>query len=158
MSAEHHTKFLQGLKASRVAVWLVARWLVDHGYTVTVNPTSYAPKHDDWREFADEGDLLINGHRAEVKCLTANFTSVDDWPFDDFIVCAKHAWDNADPKPYRICYLNNAMTHFAALDCLKTCSQWTWRIVKDSRFDDREQKNYVCDKTLPQFGKLTMRN
>ncbi len=158
MPDEHHKKFLEGLESSKQAVWLVARWLVDHGYTVTIPPTSEAPEQKDWREFADAGDLEVSGQRVEVKCLSAEFTGPDNWPFPDFIVCAKHAWDNADPKPYRICYLNKAMTHFAALDCLGTCDQWTSRIVADSRFDGREQPTYVCNKNLPKYGKLTMRN
>lgn len=151
---EHHKKFLQGLESSKASVWLVARWLSDHGYAVRIPPTSKAPEQKDWQAHADDGDLEI-AQRIEVKALTCDFTSRDDWPFPDFIVCAKHAYDNAKPKPYRICYLNKAMTHLAVLDCRKTHMEWVVKTVRDSRFDDREQETYVCDKGLPQFVKLT---
>ncbi len=158
MPDENHEKFLGHLEASKDAVWIIARWYWGQGHEVMIPPTKAAPARKDWQEFADGGDLFVNGKRIEVKNIGYDFTCLDDWPFPNFFVCAKHAWDNADPKPYRICYLNKARTHIAVLHCQESCDQWRVQDVVDSRYTDEAQPTYVCYKSVPKFGPLTMRN
>ena len=149
---ENHAKFLDHLEASKSPVWLVARWLCDHGFAVSLSPTSKASAHDEWREHVDDGDLGITV-RVEVKHLSCGFTSEADWPFPDFIVCAKHAWDNAKPKPYRICYLNKDKSHLAVLDTA-TRDDWTVDRRTDKRYNNVAQDFYICDPSMVTFGAI----
>jgi len=149
----NHEKFQAHLRASNHATWLVARWLTERGRNVNVRGLHVAPRADDWQEYADQGDLEVL-LRVEVKQLSADFTDAADWPFPDFMVCAKHSWDAANPKPYRYCYLNAAGTHMAILNPRKTRKSW-WVVTRtDSRYDNIEQEFYVCDKHAPEFLKL----
>jgi hypothetical protein len=110
--AANHEKFLAHLSASGDACWLVSKWLQSRGYPVRVNPTFYSPEPKAWKEYADGGDIEI-GLRIEVKGLSAAFTSDTDWPFPNFIVCAKHSFDRSRPRPYAYIAVNEARTHIA---------------------------------------------
>jgi len=116
------TKFVKRLKQSQKAVDVVAEWWRARDYIVEVPDTKIRPHHNQWREYADSGDCYVKSKnsgekkRMEVKGLGYNFTSRLDWPFgSNFIVCAKHSWDNAKPKPFLYMYLNPGMTHAAVV-------------------------------------------
>ena len=138
----HHQWFLKELDKSAKAVWMVAHWLNSRGHNVTVNAAGRAPTHADWVDYADNGDLNIS-LRVEVKALTADFTSAEDWPFrGKFIVCAKHAFDRAVPKPYGYIYLNKAKTNMAMVMC-QTSKKWYVEKRTDKR-TNIEQEFYLC--------------
>lgn len=150
---DNHKKFLTHLDDSQSAVWLVAEWLNNRGYDVTINATKKAPSHDDWKNYADNGDLEIK-QRIEVKHLSAEFTCMDDWPFGNkFIVCAKHAFDRAKPKPYAYIILNNKKTHMA-LVMGATSNSWFSEIRKDSRYNQVDQEFYFCPINEVKFTKI----
>jgi hypothetical protein len=136
-------RFAKHLSDSIADVWDVAQWLSSRGHSVTVNPTFIAPSHEEWEDYADGGDLFIT-QRVEVKRLSAEFTSAQDWPFKDkFIVCAKHAWDRAKPKPYAFIYLNKSKTHMAVV---KGDTHKFWEVEQrtDKRYDSMTQSFYFC--------------
>jgi len=146
-------KFMNHLDQSHDAVWQVARWFVKHGSIVQVNTTSKAKSHKEWRDHIDSGDLYLS-QRVEVKGLGAEFTSAEDWPFkDQFMVCAKHSYDIANPKPYMYVYLNKARTHLAVLKA-DTYNDWFIKTYKDKRYENLTQDFYVCPTKLLKFMEI----
>jgi hypothetical protein len=138
----NHEKFLSHLKKSDNGVWSVARWLHGRGHNVKINCSPQAPSADQWKKYADNGDLEIS-LRVEVKQLSADFTGEGDWPFrNKFIVCAKHSWDNSQPKPYAYIYLNKEGSH-AAIVMGHTSKTWGIEKKIDSRYDNVEQEFYM---------------
>jgi hypothetical protein len=120
---------------------------------VTVPPTTVASSYEDRLNHVDGGDLFIQ-QRIEVKVRNLDFTSRDDFPFKDgMLVCAKHSYDNASPKPYAYIYLNKAMTH-VALIMSSTAKHWTVKDVKDSRYVESNQLTYECPLEWVTFSKM----
>lgn len=147
-------KFVKHLEASNPTVWKAAQWLQGKGYPVTVNPMSIRPSYEDRLKHQDDGDLYIT-QRVEVKHLSAKFTNAADWPFGDkFIVCAKHAFDNAKPNPFAFMLYNKAETHVAIVHG-KTHKQWTVEKRVDKRYSDYEQAFYFCPLELIQWVDVT---
>lgn len=151
---DNHKKFLRHLDDSQAAVWHVARWLHSLGYNVAVNATAKAPNHESWEKYADSGDLEIN-QRMEVKKLSVDFTCKSDWPFGSkFLVCAKHAFDRATPKPHAYIILSKSGTH-AAIVKKDTCKQWYVEKRKDSRYQDVEQEFYLAPLECVKFHRIS---
>lgn len=146
----NHSKFLSHLDTSKDAVWQVARMLNDRGYPVSVPVSAKAETHDDWEHFADNGDLYIS-QRVEVKQLSVDFTSVADWPFrDKFIVCARHAFDRATPKPFAYVIISRSGQYAAAVFC-SDASQWTVEVRTDKRYADVSQQFYFAPMATVRF-------
>lgn len=149
----NHQKFLSHLDSSRDAIHRVADWFIAKGMTVRIPGVRRAPDHDQWKDFADGGDLFIE-QRIEVKKLSREFTCRRDWPFGEkFLVCAKHAWDRAQPKPYAIVILSSNMGHAAVV---KAASRAFWMVEKrkDSRYDGVEQEFFLCPMEHVEFQVL----
>ena len=135
----NHPKFLQHLRDSESTRWLVAQYLSSRGNTVSIPPMREAPTAKEWEEYADNGDLEIS-HRIEVKRLSVDFTNASDWPFgQDFIVCAKHAFDRAKPKPLAFFVVSKSGTH-AAIVRSATASKWNVAQRTDRRYKDVSQQ------------------
>jgi hypothetical protein len=143
MMTENHSKFIGHLRESKAAVWLVAQWLNSKGYSVKVNPIREAPEHAKWEGYADDGDIEIS-QRVEVKRLSSEFTSAHDWPHGrHFIVCAKHSFDRAAPKPFAYVYLSKSGTS-AAVVIGSTKGSWYAEKRRDQRYSDVYQTFYFC--------------
>jgi|TARA_R110000744_G_C18997452_1_gene521367 hypothetical protein len=144
----NHSKFLKHLDNSSEAVFIVAKYLYLKGLDVRINALKKAKKHSDWKKYKDDGDLFIfnknKSYRIEVKGLSCDFTNKNDWSFKDFIVCAKHSFDNSNPKPYAYFILNKKRTHCAIV---KEKTSGIWNIVqrKDNRYQNIVQEFYTCD-------------
>lgn len=139
----NHEKFLEHLDQSQPAVWTVARWLQSLGYAVTVNPVRKAPTAEQWQDYVDQGDLEIR-QRVEVKKLGFSFSGPHDWPYKNFIVCNKAAYDRATPKPYAYIHVS-ADGQVCAV--VKTDTDKTWRVERrsDRRYaGNYSQECYVC--------------
>jgi hypothetical protein len=142
-------KFMSHLDASFDPVWFVARWLWNEGYTVTIPLVRKAPSHSEWRKYVDNGDILIptsdgNFLRIEVKQSSRYFSSLDDWPFPEFFVCAKHSYDIAIPKPAFYLILSSDKKVMAVVNVEKTVSKWTVTRKQDRRYDNVIQPFYIC--------------
>lgn len=142
LAAANHNRFLEHLQSSDEAVWHVAKWLSSRGYSVSVPSSTKAKERGQWKQHADNGDLFIV-QRVEVKRLRIDFTSRDDWPFSEFIVCARHAFDNANPKPYFYVILSHSMKH-AALVKADSHRRWYTAVRTDSRYEGIAQEFYFA--------------
>lgn len=145
----NHEKFLSHLRDSFEGVFVAVRWLNKLGYDVTVKSSTEAKSHSDWKDHADGGDIFIS-QRIEVKKLGVSFTK-ERWPFgENFIVCAKHAYDLAKPKPYAYLYLS-ADRKFAAILKGATRPRWSVQSRTDSRYENVEQEFYFAPLDCVRF-------
>lgn len=146
-------KFKGHLVDSVDGVLNASRWLNKLGYTVIMPPLSIAKDYNDRLNHLDGGDLFIQ-QRIEVKTLSAEFTCAEDWPFKQkFIVCAKHSFDNAKPKPYAYLIQNASKTHVAIVPA-STHKEWQIEERRDSRYEDLTQLFYLCPLHLVKFFKM----
>ena len=144
---------IQSLDESHDAVWKVARMLNDKGHAVKIPVTTKASCYAEWEDHADDGDLFIE-RRVEVKQLSADFTSAADWPYGEkFIVCARHSWDRAKPKPWCYIILSCSGTH-AATVFDTTRQHWFVEERSDSRREDVRQQFYFCPLERVKFFRI----
>ena len=146
---ENHKSFLRHLKDSEKSVDFVRQYLLEKGYAVLQNPSTKAESHADWKQHADNGDLYIQ-QRIEVKHLSIDFTKTD-WPYKDFIVCAKHSFDNAKPKPFAYFVLSKSKRFAAILIVSETQSKWFVSRRRDRRYEGVEQEFYVAPIECAKF-------
>lgn len=162
MDSGNHQIFLENLKESERVRWLVAQWIMSHNFPIQMFPTEYAPTYEEWKRYADGGDIyfLIDREwkRAEAKGLSADFTCLEDWPFDDFIVCQRHSFDRARPKPTLYVCLNKARTHVAYHWVRNTRNHWWVEERDDRRYEDYRREYYICEPEKVRFGSLYERN
>lgn len=155
MSTAGHQKFVKRLKISETAVFKAALYFHQNGYTVQVPSRRICPDASQWKEYTDDGDLMILTEegwlRVEVKCLNRDFTSAKDYPFRKIIVCACESFDRADPMPYMYMHFNRSCSHFALT---KTSSKehWESRLIHDKYYgDDYYQDMYLCPLEYVEF-------
>lgn len=143
-------RFVKHLNDSHEGVISAANWLNSLGYSVTIPPSTVSDSYENRMKHVDNGDLYIN-MRVEVKTLGITFTSRADWKFGDkFIVCAKHSFDNAKPKPYAYIIQSADLKHIAVVHST-TFKQWYSESRKDSRYEDVTQDFYLCPIDLVRF-------
>ena len=154
---EDNRRFVKHLIASQQAVWEMAQWLSSLGKVVTIPPTYITPSYEARMNYVDEGDIYMSDERGqeekrvEVKHLGTQFTGADDWKFgENFMVCARHSFDNADPKPYLYIYLSKDKSHIATLKG-DTHAEWFVKTYKDKRYEDMTQEFYICKTSLLKF-------
>tara|TARA_Y100000593_G_scaffold32670_1_gene64413 strand:- start:621 stop:1091 length:471 start_codon:yes stop_codon:yes gene_type:complete len=154
---ENHKKFLSHLDDSTEAVFITALYLHKLGLDVRINAMQKAKSHKDWKNCKDDGDIYIykndKKYRIEVKGLSCDFTNGSDWKFKDFMVCAKHSYDNANPAPYAYILLNKNKTH-AAIVNTSTYASWETVFRKDSRYEGVTQEFYICPLSKIQWRSL----
>jgi hypothetical protein len=139
----NHQKFLEHLDNSSDAVFICAKYFYKKGIPVEIQPMTKADKHEDWKDHKDNGDLFIR-QRIEVKNVSVDFTCAADWKYkDQFIVCAKHSWDKAHPKPYAYMIVNKSKSHMAIVYG-KTKKYWDINYRTDSRYTGVNQEFYFC--------------
>jgi hypothetical protein len=118
-------------------VQFATQWLKAQGHPVVVMPERRAPKHEKWQEYSDLGDLYIQ-QRVEVKRLSKVFSGGKDWPFGKhFMVCSKHSFDRAFPKPYLYIILSKDMRCGGVVHS-RTSATWRTDYRWDSRFNSRQ--------------------
>ena len=155
MSSQHE-KFLQRLKGSVDAVFVVARWLYDKGYSVEVPVIKYADNAAESQALVDEGDIIIDTKEGkkviEVKHLGVNFTCVDDWPFKNALVASASSVDrNIDRVASYIC-VSKDMTHGFRLDTIHA-DKWSLQNIMMKNTGNFEAK-YVADLEWAVFFKF----
>jgi hypothetical protein len=153
---ENHKKFLDHLKKSHDAAWFIAEWIRWRKWDDVVVPkNTEARTHAEWGGHADEGDIIFPRGRLEVKERGFDFTGAHDWPYKDVIVCAKHSYDRADPKPYAFIYVNESWTHIGIL-LGNTRPKWGMRFgVEDSRYENYSQDVYTVSLGHMRWHKIS---
>jgi hypothetical protein len=147
-----HDNFFELLDASQSTVWMAAQWLVSRGFNVKVNASGKTPDHENWKKYADNGDLEVS-QRVEVKRSGYDFTCAQDYPFENMIVCAKHSYDNAIPKPYVYLIFNKAGTHVARIYSRQR-HEWFEQEKEDGRFKGYKQVFYFINRNKVNFVPL----
>lgn len=119
------------------------------GMTVRMPGARKVPNDGAVKDFALGGDLFVE-QRVEVRHLPRTFTCQADWPFGEkFIICAKTAWEQAQPKPYAVLIVNEAMTHGAIVKAASRAF-WTVERLKDDA-SGTEQDYFLCPMERVEF-------
>jgi hypothetical protein len=134
--------FVQDLKDSCKHVAKVAEWLRSTGKSVKVNPIHIRDNVRNMSQFADGGDIEVDGKRVEVKQRRVRFFSRESFPYETIIVDAAHIWDKADPKPVAYILTNEEVTGCLIVKA-DTFEHWT-RLEKWDRFKNRNRFFYEC--------------
>ncbi len=156
---ENHKRFHAHLDASKPSIKFAKGYLESLGYKVKNKKKELskkkAPSYNERMEFVDDGDLSYykdgKWRRVEVKHLSGTFTSREDWPFKNYFVMAKHAWDKADPKPDILIAFNRDFTHVATVYG-NTSDKWYLQSFKDRRYINYKQTTYCCPLDLVEFS------
>ena len=149
MTTENHKKFKEHLKESTKALFIVAHYFHHHGFTIRINGQKCSPTASSHEEYADDGDLFIQTKddkwvRIEVKGLNAEFTNLNDWPFKNFMVCAKHSYDKTLPNPPSCYYILNKARTYAALVKTNTFDYWFTKTTECKNYENVSQEFYYC--------------
>ena len=151
MPKENHKKFQEHLKESTKALFIVAHYFHHHGYTIRINGQKCSPTASSHKEYVDDGDLFIQMKddqekwvRIEVKGLNTEFTNSKDWPFKNFMVCAKHSYDKTLPNPPSCYYILNKTRTYAAIVKTDTFDDWITKTVKCGNYKNVSQEFYHC--------------
>ena len=133
MTENSHDAFLKRLDQSRTSTFLVAQYLHKAGYNVTVPAFDYRDPNTNWEDHVDNGDLFIwkekeEQHRIDVKHVSLDFTSRDDFKFPYMFVADIRAIKRANPFPLAYIIINKSCTHMAIV-WGKTKDLWVERDV-----------------------------
>lgn len=146
------------LRKSNDAVWAVARYLHNFTYTVTVPALRIAKDVSQYREFQDEGDIIL--HRddqdniVEVKHQSWEWTEHSHIPWPEIIVCAKNSYDRHKKKPIAYFLVNKQLSHSLVIPT-STYSSWTVKDIHDKQ-KNWIQKMYMIVPTNYQFVSLDL--
>ncbi len=148
----NYKKFVKHLEDSQESVHHVNNWLKSLGYNAKVNDYTVTDKHENWKDHADNGDITLEV-KVEVKRMSFNFTNINDYKYKNTIVCAKHSFDRANPKPLMYVILSKDMEH-AAIIKSDTHQDWYVEEKQDKRYDNYFQSFYFTNVKNLKFVKL----
>lgn len=144
------TKFLGDLSASRHAVNRFAAMLRRLGVQAWMPPEDVRPDESVRREYADDGDLMIE-LRVEHKVRTnLEFTSRDDYPYQTVIVDEKYKEDAKRHRRPFVYVIENKHGTCAAVVHWSTRPHWTVEVRPDPK-QNRQCEFYVVDKSRVRF-------
>ena len=147
-------RYKEHLAQSSEGVQKVGKWLREKGYEVQIPELRIAPSLAKYDDFVDDGDIFLNV-KVEVKRRSFHFTCAKDFPYKEgSIVCAKKRFDKCFPQPFAIIHLNKKMTHCAII-MKNTKKHWIEKMIKDGRYTDYYQVNYVCPLEYIEWARLT---
>lgn len=151
-SKDWDDSFIERFKQSRNTEMVIAVWLLNRGNEVRV-PQKHLRK--DWSErldHADEGDLIVNGKRCEVKGLSRKF-EFGKWLFPYALLSSKFSYDRMQNKPDIYFLVSGDYSCMAVVDVKKTRDQW--KVVSQKDFERGETYDaYSIDPSLLQWYEL----
>jgi len=119
----------------------VGQKLEDEGLEVYVPPLRVRPDVNDRAEYADKGDIFV-GHDPtfilQVKSRKLWFTGPKDFPFEDVIFYAKHAFDILDPKPVATVIISQQTQGIAVVS---TRSKLHWKVLRSKDYTRQYRQN-----------------
>jgi hypothetical protein len=127
--SDQHARFLERVKASAHAVFVIGRLQHLNGWTVEIPGVRLAPTAKDAPMFVDKGDLfLVKRTRLDVKHRDIDFTGREDFPYPTMFVSNVAAVDRAhDVEAYitvsrdfscRAIITKETRPHWIKVDCL----------------------------------------
>jgi hypothetical protein len=142
--------FLRDLSTSRVAVNEFAQRMRGKGLQVWLPPESVRPDASVRRDYADDGDLMVQGRVEHKVRTTLDFTCRDDFPYDTVIVDEVYKED-AKSDSLLICYVfENANRTHAAVVYGWTRKAWLVERRPDS-IQGRDCDFYTVPKSMVRF-------
>jgi len=145
------SRFVERFKESAQYVNQVAYWLDSRGLRARVIPCALRPSHDQWKDYADTGDIEVT-LLVEVKHRQLEFTCHDDYPYATVVVDEVYKLDAKRSQLYAYVILNRAATH-AVVVPRHTWQQWQ-RMSRQDHIAGRVCEFYVVDKGLCNFVEL----
>lgn len=156
MTTEQHQKFLDRLTNSADAVFVVARYLHNKGFTVEISGLKKAPTASQHKQFVDDGDIYIikNGQRerVEVKGISKQFTGEDDYPFDQIMISSENTVNRIKDKVSYWVIVSSDKNYMAIING-STHNQWRVIERKTSNTGNVE-RNYVALKSIAKWIKI----
>lgn len=152
-----YEEFAQRLRASIPGVLAIVGWLYRHGWAVSLPALVLRPKDQHYTKYQDRGDLFATkGDKAcrfEVKYMQrANFTCMDDYPFDDFFIADADAVDRANGEVEAYIWVSNNLK-YAAFVRQGTSPHWEVK-VRHFKNTNKEQAIYVCSLDHVEFVRI----
>lgn len=129
-SKDWDESFIRRFKQSQYSEMVVAMWLLSRGNEVRM-PRKHLRK--DWSErlnHADEGDLIVNGMRCEVKGHRQKF-ELGKWEFPRVLLSSKFSYDRMERKPDYYFHIGSDFSCVAVVDANKTRDMWRVVSQKD---------------------------
>jgi len=142
--------FLRELKKGYKHQLIVAEYLKSKNLKIDVDGLRIRKQKKDIPRFRDEGDLFFinknnNKIPIEVKSRNINFTSINDFPYNDIFVDMKSCWDRKEKyKPCAIIMISQ-LTHEMIVVPVSTKNKWIVKTKKDT-IRDYIREYYLVDK------------
>jgi len=152
-----YEEFAARLKSSIPGVMAIAEWLYRKEWTVILPALILRPKHADYRDYQDDGDIFAEKDgkrlRFEVKYNQRNnFTCREDWPYEDFFLADKNSVERAKGGVAAYFWVSNDLTH-AAFVRQETSPHWTIA-VRYLHNIGKEQHMCVCPLEHVEFVRI----
>ncbi len=143
-------RFLSDLSSSRIAVNQFADLARRKGFSAWLPPDRTRPDASVRAEYADAGDMMLQG-RVEHKVRTnLRFTCRDDYPYQTVIVDEAYKEDAKSEDPVLMYVIENADRTHAAVVYGWTRSRWKIESRHDP-IQGRVCDFYTLDKSLVRF-------
>jgi hypothetical protein len=148
--------FIKDLRDSHNSVMVMAEYLRNMNYQVTMLPTKERPSFEQRMDFLDDCDLYLNMPIEVKQTKLVDFPNgSEDWPksWGGVNVMAVHAWEYKDPKPLFVAVLDKTCSN-AAIIHKDTEKYWIKKTQTDRR-DGRSQQVFKCPIDKCNWVKLT---
>jgi hypothetical protein len=147
-------KFVRDLDASRVAVNQFADKLRRDGIQAWLPPERTRPDASIRHDYADEGDIMVQGRVEHKVRNNLHFTCKEDYPYPTVIVDEVYKEDAKASDPVFAYVIENASRTHAAVVYGWTRDKWQVETRRDT-IQGRDCHFYVIDKRWVRFCDLT---
>lgn len=151
-SKDWDESFIRRFKQSQNTEMVVAVWLLSRGNQVKIPPKKLRKNWSERLNHADEGDLIVNGLRFEVKGHRQKL-EMGKWPFARVLLSSKFSYDRMERKPDFYFHVGSDYSCAAVVDANKTRDQW--KVVSQKDFERGETFDaYSVDPSVLQWYEL----
>jgi hypothetical protein len=147
-------RFFDDLALSRRAVNDFAERLRRDGIKAWLPPERTRPDASMRSQYADAGDLMVQGRVEHKVRMNLHFTCREDYPYATVFIDEVYKADAKGGDPVFAYVIENASRTHAAVVYGWTRDKWTVETVRD-RIQGRECENYAVDKRWVRFCDLS---
>jgi len=137
-----HDRFLERLKNSSRAVFVIAQMQHAKGHTVEIPKTRFAPTAAEADQYLDDGDLIVDGERIEIKHRDIDFTSRADWPYRDMFVSNVAAVERAGDEVTAYMVVSKDYSHVATIP--RSTKDYWYTVEVLAKNTGNVERNYSC--------------